>query len=849
MSSRAQPRRTRSIRFLLAVLFIVPLASLLALWGFAVSVTLSNAIQERNFNIQDQRIGAPAEALGAQLTLERLQSFVWLSSGRRAPSGPMLAQRRATDKAITAFKGGVAAGRGVMFAQGKPALAKFLAALAKLPTIRSQIDAGKLTPLAAFQAYNNIVNIQYQVYDNLILVDNVPVYQQSAASVQGGLGLELVGREIALVSGALANHGTMSNGERELFAQTVANQRLLMAGVLSELSPDLRSGYQRAYSSPAYRSFRAMENRVAGSVGTGGPIPIKPAAWSAASTTFLHEFEAGAEHDRVLLTASSAKVGDRLLLEFALAGGLGLLAVVASVYLLLRFGRRITQDLTGLKDVAQEMAEARLPQVVERLRRGEDVDLADAAPPLAVGRTAEVARVGDAFSTVLHTAVQAAVGQAELRKGVNQVFLNLAWRSQSLLHRQLAMLDSMERRSTSPDALDDLFRLDHLTTRMRRNAEGLTILSGAASARGWRHPVPVIDVLRGAIAEVEDYTRVSVLTQSDDAVVGPAVADVIHLVAELVENGTTFSPPETQVTVTAERAANGFVVEVEDRGLGFSPDELARCNERLAHTPEFDLAGSDQLGLFIVSRLAARHGIKVTLRPSPFGGTTAIVLMPHSTVLSAAEAGLESGGVGRSVLGRDGGGDLVRSIVGSAGLELEGPVVAGPPAAGGPDPDRERLAHTDRLPRVRDPAVRWYPAPWTESQPMPPSTLPASPAGTGPVAPVAPPPPEQTAAEPAAGMHFGLPRRVRQASLAPQLRDPAPPPAGPRSPADSQALLAAMQDGWQRGRADAAWHDHRPGEPDPPYDSDTPWGPDDRVAPDERRGPDGQSGSDQREGT
>ncbi len=302
-----------------------------------------------------------------------------------------------------------------------------------------------------------------------------------------------------------------------------------------------------------------------------------------------------------------------------------------------RFGRSIRRELTGLRDGAGVMADEHLPHVIERLRRGDEVDVEAESPPLPTGKITEIASVAQAFSTVQRTAVEAAVGQANLRKGVNQVFLNLSLRNQSLLHRQLGMLDSMERATNEPSALADLFRLDHLTTRMRRHAEGLIILSGATPGRGWRDPVPVVDVLRAAIAEVEDYVRVNVASESRDAVVGGAVNDVIHLVAELVENATTFSPPTTRVEIRADAVGNGFAVEIEDRGLGLAPGELANINTRLASPPEFDLANSDQLGLFVVGQLAARHGIRVSLRESPYGGTTAIVLMPHNVIVREGE--------------------------------------------------------------------------------------------------------------------------------------------------------------------------------------------------------------------
>ena len=830
VDSPRRPARTRSIRLLLALLLIVPLVSLLALWVFAASVTLSSAIQERNFNAQDNTIGAPAEALGVQLTLERLQSFIWLSGGRRPPlMAPMLAQRKATDAAVAAFRRGVAAGQNVMFPAGRPTLARFLKALDGLPHLREVIDEGQINPLGAFQGFNNIVNAQYQLYNDLILVNNVPLYQQSVVSVEGGKALEMVGREVALVGGALTVGGRMTRPEHAVFTETVAQQRMLMGDVLSELNPNLRAGYARAYTSPAHAAFAAAENRIINNFNPRKPIPVDPRTWQAISTAFLKQFEAGAEQDRVLLTQGSAQVGDRLLREVLLAGGIGLLAVAVSIFLMLRFGRRISRELTGLQHAAQDMADTRLPSVVERLRRGEDVDVAAESPPLAVGKTTEIAKVADAFSTVQRTAVEAAVGQARLRKGISQVFLNLAWRSQSLLHRQLSMLDGMERRSTEPEALEDLFRLDHLTTRMRRHAEGLTILSGQASARGWRHPVPVIDVLRAAIAEVEDYTRVTVITQSRDGIAGAAVADVIHLLAELIENATTYSPPNTQVMITADRVANGFTIEIEDRGLGISRDELAKFNEQLADPPEFDLADSDQLGLFVVGRLAARHQMKITLRQSPYGGTTAIVLLPHGIVV--AERELPADGAPESVAATAG---PVTKALTSAGEGTGGAhaapseLIEEPPTQPGGLP-RWRWADPPAQPpadATSTPAASSLPAHDLLSQYLPsedllgtglpsasppasPDTVPAAADEPGP-APATDRPAPATDRPVSSGTHMGLPRRVRQASLAPQLRDaPAAASAEPdtRSPADSRAFMASLQEGWERGRSDSVGED------------------------------------------
>jgi Nitrate and nitrite sensing/Histidine kinase-, DNA gyrase B-, and HSP90-like ATPase len=621
-----QPR-SRSIRAMLTPLFVVPLVSLLALWGVAASVTLLNALREHNFTTENRLYGGQAQMLGLQLTLERSSVFVWLSGGRKTPFSALVTQRNATNAAVAAFERGVNARPEMLPAGANAAFAAFGGVRGRLNTIRAEVDAHQISALGAFQAYNSVIDALFGIYTKLVAVDNSTLYQHALGSIQAGRAVEMADREVTLVNGALAAGGHMTRGGRLLFASTVADQRLLIGDALRQQSPAMAAGYSSVYSSPAYRQFSAMENRIINSIGSRRPIPVTGAEWNPVSFSLLAGFQNAEQIDRVLLAKEGTQLGDRLLLQVALAGGLGLVAVVLSVVLMVRFGRRISRELTGLQRTALELSTQRLPKVVEALSRGEDVDDDEQAAPSA--RIAEIARVAEAFTAVQRTAVEAASGQARLRRGVSQVFRNLAWRSQSLLHRQLELLDRMERRTTNAGTLEELFQLDHLTTRMRRHAEGLIILSGEVPGRGWRQPVPVVDVLRAAVAEVEDYTRVSVMTRSADALAGTAVADVIHLLAELIENATVNSPANTEITVRAERVAHGIVIEVEDRGLGMSDKEMADVNERLANPPEFDLADSDKLGFFVVARLAARHNIKITLRMSPYGGVAAIVLLPH----------------------------------------------------------------------------------------------------------------------------------------------------------------------------------------------------------------------------
>lgn len=314
---------------------------------------------------------------------------------------------------------------------------------------------------------------------------------------------------------------------------------------------------------------------------------------------------------------------------------LGLAAVIASLVISVRIGRGLVVELVSLRNDALGIARHKLPEAMRRLRAGEEIDVRAEAPPGSPSED-EIGQVTEALGTVHRAALRAAVERAELASGISGVFVNLARRSQVLVHRQLSLLDSMERRSEDPNELSDLFRLDHLTTRMRRHAESLIILSGAAPGRAWRMPVSLTNVVRAAVSEVEDYARVEVRQLPEASVVGAAVADLTHLLAEIVENAAQFSPPHTRVRVTGEPVGNGYAVEVEDRGLGMGKESLGDANRRIEQSEALDLFDSDRLGLFVVSRLAARHGIKVHLRTSPYGGTTAVVLLPTALLHGGA---------------------------------------------------------------------------------------------------------------------------------------------------------------------------------------------------------------------
>ncbi|KUP95725.1 sensor histidine kinase [Thermobifida cellulosilytica] len=492
----------------------------------------------------------------------------------------------------------------------------------------------------------------------------------------------------------------------------------------------------------------------------------------------------------------------------AALGSLGV-AVMTAVVLLVatRSSQRLVNRLIRLRDQTQELADRRLPDLVERLKDNEPVDIAAEILPLSDSDD-EIGQVARSFNAAQRTAVEAVVQQAQLRQGVNRVFLNIAHRSQTLVHRQLRLLDKLEREQEDPDQLTDLFKLDHLATRARRNAENLLILGGQSPGRTWHQPMPLIDVLRGAISESGDYSRVKRQRIAPVSVQGGAVADVIHLIAELVDNATTFSPPHTKVHLRGDRVPNGVTVEIEDRGLGMKEDELEAANELLANPPEFDIMRLNEktrLGLFVVSHLAHRHNIRVQLRPSPYGGVLAIVLLPLSliadpqsgpvplgTVDSAAEA--DGGALPPSPSEESGPASGPQPVL----SRPTGDMLAGPPApaesAVPPPPSAAPL------PR-RVPGVSTFPSVnGAADNAVRPSTRPAPAAEQRPeVTPTDGRPP--------------LPRRIPQVNLAPQLfEDPSTgtgpsPKAGspiddPERPARLRETLNAFQQGTRRGRED-----------------------------------------------
>jgi signal transduction histidine kinase len=771
-----------SIRTKILRILLIPLISLVALWGFVAYSTLSEVAGISQTETRWQEIGDPSRSVIRELQTERQITAQF--AGRTYANATVEVQRRKTDGMVATLRD-VANSLNLRTATeaDRANLRTLLGALDELAELRATADANRTPPVRTTEAYSELIDVANRQYGQNAITD-VTSYRVLRGLSSYSATMEFLYREHAVLTPVLAR-GQMTRAEHVAFVAAMTSRRLHLATAERDIGPELREQHQKVAASPGFQRIPADEDKVFAWDLVGRP-PVEPALWKQDAEAALYSFTVNSRQELARAVAKGERLKSQAMWRIGLVLGLGLVAVVVSIVMSYRFGRSLIAELKQLQVSAVELAEERLPWLVSRLRRGEDVDPEAEAPELERANTAEVDQVVHAFGEVRRTAVEAAVGQAKLRKGVSQVFLNLARRNQALLHRQLSLLDTMERRVEEPDTLEDLFTLDHLTTRMRRHAENLIIISDAAPGRRWRDPVPIFDVLRSSVLEIEDYTRVTLLPiPQTPLLVGSAVTDVIHLVAELVENATVFSPPNTIVHVRGMAAANGFGVEIEDRGLGLNQVRIDEINAALADPPEFDLAGSDRMGLFVVARLAARHKIKVMLRPSPYDGTTAIVMLPPN-LLASPDA--PHGGVPLVDTGaRSYPGGVLRAL--SAGPR---PSIVIPPMPSAVNP-------------IGNPGV--------------PSARPAMP----PPVPLSAPTVQLVAESADEGADWfgaaplpdpdddldGLPRRVRQASLAPQLRGPQPqerPEVSTRSPEELFDLMSSMQLGWQQGRTEADKH-------------------------------------------
>ncbi|WP_405908164.1 nitrate- and nitrite sensing domain-containing protein [Streptomyces sp. NBC_00828] len=646
--------RPRSVRAKIVALLMLPIVSLMALWGFAAVTTASSIGDLERAKDVNSELLTPVGDFVTTLQGERTATLRYVAAPGARSLAALETARAATDKASTTLLTGVDASGSdaeLLNAVLPGRLDRLESDAGGLSALRTEVGVEGAKPSAAFTKYSAIIEHGFSVTGALTGDETTDATSQARVVLELSRTREAVAQEQALLA-AGSGAGSLTTDQYALFAGAVATQRSLLKPAVADLKAAHRTAYNTVLAGDSYRKLQAVENRVR-SAGPGASSVSAGllAGWDDSVSAVLKglaKAEAGAG------TAAAAKAnpfGWATLGASGVAMLLGLIGVLLSLLVSVLVGRGLIVELLDLRNSALEVAGHRLPQAMRRLHAGQGVDI-DAEAPMRRLVGDELAQVGTALTAVQRAALKAASERAELLSGISGVYVSLARRSQVLLHRQLDLLSAMEQRQRDAMELQDLYRVDYLATRMRRHSESLLILSGIAPGRGWRTPIALSDVLRAAVAEIEDATRVQIWAVPRVSVAGGSVADVIHLLAELVENAAAFSPPSTKVQLKAARLRDGVLVEVEDSGFGMNEEAMAEANRKI-QAQRVDLLDAKQIGLFVVNRLAERQGLRVELRQTPSGGVTAAVFIPEPLLrddMPVHDRSIaEGGGQGRSL--------------------------------------------------------------------------------------------------------------------------------------------------------------------------------------------------------
>jgi Nitrate and nitrite sensing/HAMP domain len=628
-SGRLIGLRNWRVRSKLIAVLVIPAVAFLVLASFGIGALVGNA-QSFDDGQRLAELGRQATALVHELQTERDLSAAFTSSGDKGVGKALSEQQPRVDRAAAAYQEAEAELYDDLGDRIQSRFDAVRAGLDDLAALRESTRTSSLTGRAISAEYSRIIDRFLDVNAEIAAPGGDDDLSQAVRSFNDLSRAKEVTSQVRGILYALSFQDTFEFGGFQELSSLLAQQQAAFDAFQADANDQQRSLFADVVKGqPVLQVDRIQEEVLRNQSGED----IDGPQWLAASTTNLELLRSVESRllDGVIgqsgeLTSSAQRDALRNALLLAIILGIALLA-------LLLVARSMAQPLQRLRAGAIEIAQRRLPDAVQRLRTTETGHLDVRVEPLGIHSRDEIGQVAQAVDDIQEVAVRLASEQSALRRSIGDMFTNMARRSQTLIDRQLELIDDLERNETDPETLENLFRLDHLATRMRRNAEDLIVLSGADPGRHWVQPMTLVDVVRAAAAEVEEYQRVEFLPLADLEVAGHAAVDVIHLLAELIENATAFSPPNTKVQIAGQAVPHGYVIEIEDRGLGMSDEELIQANERLANPPEIDFALSRVLGLYVVGRLGQRHGIKVQLRHSWYGGVTALTLLPHALLV------------------------------------------------------------------------------------------------------------------------------------------------------------------------------------------------------------------------
>ncbi|WP_346072377.1 sensor histidine kinase [Saccharopolyspora thermophila] len=630
--------RNWRLRYKMAAVLLVPTLVALSVGGIRVFDGLATT-SRLNTIVEQVELVQQTANVTHELERERDFAVVLTSANSSAAAGEATRQHQQVDVAVQqlrAFDARVAD----FSPEVRSAYEAAVHRLEALGSLRSTVNAG-FTSQQTLVAYNSVIDAVLQVTRAVAgAAANTEITAAARAAEALGRAKEQLAQQRSILLGA-ALRNEFFTGQTD--AIRAANARFEAAHEEFETAatPEQRALYAACVAGPEVDSAEQIEQTALINGDRGDRLNVDPLEWGRVSgqrTDLVRSVEEQVLrdfHDDAAELADSTQwsvIRDSALILMLLVVAFGIAAFIA---------RSMLRPLRTLRHSALEIAQQSLPEAISKVNEDPSAAGKVTVPPVPVHTREEIGQVARAFDAVHQQALRLATEQALLRNNVNDLFVNLARRSQTLVQRQLALIDRLEQDEQDPDQLSSLFELDHLATRMRRNNENLLILGGTDLTRRMMRPVPLNEVLGAAVSEVEQYARIAVVDAPDLAIQGRVVNDFVHLIAELLENATVFSNPDTEVTVRTAYRRQELVIEIRDRGVGIDAEEIDEINERLTRPPEIDVAVSRRMGLFVVGQLAQRHNIRVELQNNDNleGGVTATVRLSGEYVVQLTPEG------------------------------------------------------------------------------------------------------------------------------------------------------------------------------------------------------------------
>ncbi|MDN3360114.1 nitrate- and nitrite sensing domain-containing protein [Actinomadura sp. DC4] len=627
----------------LVALIVIPTIVAGVLAGLRVSSALGNATTFGRIE-QLAALGDKLSVLTHALEGERDMTALYVAStGNSATKSDLQRVEGQVDTAVQGVRAQAGHIDGSYPSLVRTQVRDILNRLDQLPSLRAQATQSKLPPDATVDKYSEFVS-DFLNFNNLISQgsSDADLAETSRSLSSLAAAKEDSSKERGYLAVALAAKG-FQPGTFEEFQAARSQRDTDIAAFQASATAEENQLYSDTVAGPEVDQAELIRQQ-ADNTASKAPDLQLVGMQNSDPRTWFNDMTVRSDKMRVVedrlvhnLLDKSNDLKTQAQRSAMLVGGLLLFVLLLVILAVVIVAQSLVRPLRRLRTGALDVAGSRLPDFVRRLREPDVEQVNFDVEPIEVDSTDEIGEVARAFDEVHREAVRLASNEAMMRGNVNAMFVNLSRRSQSLIERQLRLIEDLEQSEQDSGRLDSLFKLDHLATRMRRNCENLLVLGGQDQARRWNKPVPLVDIVRASLSEVEQYERITLRIQDEVSVNGRVVNDLVHLVAELVENSTSFSPEHTKVAVSGHLlSGGGAMLQISDSGVGMSPEELEEANWRLANPPTIDVSVSRRMGLFVVGRLAQRHGIRVELRAALSGGLTAFVILAPNAIMQDA---------------------------------------------------------------------------------------------------------------------------------------------------------------------------------------------------------------------